>query len=169
MAVIPGYAAKRDCEAIESREFKGHLRRRWATIKVAVPQTLAARPVRADIRAGGQSRRRPDPQCVRGPAHEPRWRKSPQPARCWNFLVRAERDQPPCIRRRDYRDVRLAALRGASWNHPRSGAAGRKPRGCRSTVEPLTGALRGGGRGADMRRRLYDTGGAGGDAASSGS
>jgi tripartite-type tricarboxylate transporter receptor subunit TctC len=148
--LIPGYRATRDVlHAIESREVQGICGVGWATIKVAVPQTLAGGFGR--VFAQEDSRGHPDLNAAGVPLMTS-LAKEPAARAVLEFLYEQNAISRPFILPPGISDDRLTALREAFMATTRDLELQAEARKMQIDVEPITGA-----EVQDIVRRLYDT------------
>jgi hypothetical protein len=149
--LIPGYRATRDVlHAIESREVQGVCGIGWATIKVAVPQTLAGGGF-GRVFAQEDNRGHPDLNAAGVPLMTT-LAKEPATRAVLQFLYEQNAISRPFILPPGVPDDRLAALRDAFMATTRDPELQAEAKKMQIDVEPITGA-----EVQDIVRRLYDT------------
>jgi tripartite-type tricarboxylate transporter receptor subunit TctC len=149
--LIPGYRATRDVlHAIESREVQGVCGIGWATIKVAVPQTLAGGGF-GKVFAQEDNRGHPDLNAAGVPLMTS-LAKAPATRAVLEFLYEQNAISRPFILPPGISDDRLGALREAFMATTRDPELQAEARKMQIDVEPTTGA-----EVQDIVRRLYDT------------
>ena len=149
--LIPGYRATRDVlHAIESREVQGICGVGWATVKVAVPQTLAGGGF-GRVFAQEDNRGHPNLNAAGVPLMTS-LAKEPAARAVLEFLYEQNAISRPFILPPGVPDDRLAALREAFMATTRDPELQTEARKMQIDVEPITGA-----EVQDIVRRLYDT------------
>jgi hypothetical protein len=149
--LIPGYKATRDVlHAIESREVLGVCGIGWATIKVALPETLSGKAF-GRVFAQEDNRGHPDLNAAGVPLMTS-LAKDPSAQAVLQFLYEQNAISRPFILPPGIADDRLAALRSAFMATTRDPELQAEAKKMQIDVEPISGP-----EVQDIVRRMYDT------------